>query len=581
MRINLHPTAGNPVASSIAAPWLTNPCMFNTRPRVLSVALIVFIASAVSAQTRIAQISDIHLGNVAAPTARARLVAIVESINEKPPDAVIVTGDIGEDPIERADARQVLSAITVPVHYIPGNHDTTGADIAAYRAVFGPDYYKLELNNLTIFALDSQLIGNFSDPRSDVPLPMDPIAQAEGEIMLQWLSQQTVSPAAPIAIVMQHVPVVLSPALPRTRPYWVISEPFRSRELQEFERLGVRHVLAGHWHIRDRFDFPQGTITQHVAPSVAMPLFGSLPGYSLHTISATAGVQTEYVMPTSDVALKMTSPRAVGSGDKVTYAIDVTNKGPKDASGVVLTATLPGGQTLVSASATQGSCTGSNPLICNIGIVPVAAHVSVDVVIQTHSPGTITNSVALSANQYDSDESNNQVTANTAVENRDFLLQVSPSSAVVKAGGSASYTVTAIPSAAGFHENIVLSCSGLLPPATCSFAPAQFVPGTQQVNSVLTVSGAMPAMMASGTAPTSWWPLSAAALAFAVALGRGDGKRRARRLLAGAIFLLVLGCGGGSDNARRELPPTTMTITITGSAASVQRSTTTTLIVQP
>src|SRR6266850_1058214 len=69
------------------------------------------------------------------------------------------------------------------------------------------------------------------------------------------------------------------------------------------------------------------------------------------------------------------------------------------------------------------------------------------------------------------------------------------------------------------------------------------------------------------------WPLSAAALGFAVAVVGRQRRKRPRHLLIGSTFFL-LGCGGGRDNAKRELPPTSLTITITGSAASDQRSAT-------
>src|SRR5690242_19766641 len=50
---------------------------------------------------------------------------------------------------------------------------------------------------------------------------------------------------------------------------------------------------------------------------------------------------TTTVTPAADVAVTMSAPTSVSVGQSLTYTINVTNNGPSDASGVVLTDTLP------------------------------------------------------------------------------------------------------------------------------------------------------------------------------------------------------------------------------------------------
>src|SRR5207253_3759737 len=71
----------------------------------------------------IAQISDTHLGLARAPDAADNLRKVVNMVNQRHPDAVLVTGDIGETPEACAEARGILQDLQAKsVFYIPGNH---------------------------------------------------------------------------------------------------------------------------------------------------------------------------------------------------------------------------------------------------------------------------------------------------------------------------------------------------------------------------------------------------------------------------------------------------------------------------
>src|SRR5438874_12633080 len=112
-------------------------------------------------QVSIVQISDTHLGDHHAPHAAENLKQAVKMINDRHADAVILSGDIGENPQAWDEARSILKKLDAPLYYLPGNHDVHSQDVDRYRRAFGKDYYEFQVKNITFVAIDSQLLGNY------------------------------------------------------------------------------------------------------------------------------------------------------------------------------------------------------------------------------------------------------------------------------------------------------------------------------------------------------------------------------------------------------------------------------------
>lgn len=284
--------------------------------------LMAAFTSPGNAQVTIAQISDTHLGESQAPHAAENLRRAVEMVNARHPDAVVLSGDIGENPQEWQRARNILKNLRAPLYYVPGNHDVHSRDVGRYRRVFGPDYYRFQVKDVTFLVIDSQLLGDFDQFEARSPQPLPPETEAESETMLFWLSRQAQGRNADdhghrhwwsggndrpdrardddarrgnIVIAIQHIPAFRAGDLPPDpKPYWVINEPYRSREMALLHQLGVRHMLVGHWHVGTVFE--RDGITWHVAPSTGrlLPWSGQL-GFAMHTISHDGDVRTEFV----------------------------------------------------------------------------------------------------------------------------------------------------------------------------------------------------------------------------------------------------------------------------------------------
>ena len=88
-------------------------------------------------------------------------------------------------------------------------------------------------------------------------------------------------------------------------------------------------------------------------------------------------------------------PDPVRVGQPVTYTITV--QAVSADTGVVLTDMPPAGTTFVSASASQGTCSGAAPVICSLGALGTSSRATVTVVVVARATGKITNTATVSS----------------------------------------------------------------------------------------------------------------------------------------------------------------------------------------
>src|SRR5215469_7822727 len=227
----------------------------NHRLLLLAAACLLSLPSVCAAQVTIAQLSDTHIGDKHAPNAVDNLKQAVEMINARRPDAVILSGDIGENPEAWDKARSILKKLKAPLHYAPGNHDVHSNDPERYRQVFGKDYYSFDVKGITFVVINTQLLGNFDVYDAKKPMPVPPEMEDESERMMTWLESLRDSRQAAtgddersdrddrkrgrVIIGVQHIPAFRDDNFPPdTKPYWVISDPYRSREMKVLHDLG-------------------------------------------------------------------------------------------------------------------------------------------------------------------------------------------------------------------------------------------------------------------------------------------------------------------------------------------------------
>jgi len=144
----------------------------------------------------------------------------------------------------------------------------------------------------------------------------------------------------------------------------------------------------------------------------------------------------------ADLSLSIAdSPDPISCSDSLTYSITVNNSGPNSAEGVIVSDELPSEVTFVSATSTQGTCSGSSTVTCAVGTLASSASVTITIVVTPAAGGTIVNTAGVGLNTTDPSLDNNSSTASTSITG----YSISPTSAFFTASGADGYVnITAL-----------------------------------------------------------------------------------------------------------------------------------------
>lgn len=126
---------------------------------------------------------------------------------------------------------------------------------------------------------------------------------------------------------------------------------------------------------------------------------------------------TFFIEKSADLMVTQTTNKStVYVGENLTYTIVVTNNGPSNATGVVLTSILPIEVTFVSIVVNQGTYEHTGNLItCNLGDITRGSSTIITITIVSNMPGVIKNFTRVSGKEYDPDISNNIFTETSTV----------------------------------------------------------------------------------------------------------------------------------------------------------------------
>ena len=109
------------------------------------------------------------------------------------------------------------------------------------------------------------------------------------------------------------------------------------------------------------------------------------------------GTITNDDAPLTDLAITKTAPAAALIGVPFDFTINVTNNGPDDSTGSTVTDVLPGSLTFVSATPSQGSCSGTTTVTCNLGPLASGATATITLTVTATATGPATNTATVTA----------------------------------------------------------------------------------------------------------------------------------------------------------------------------------------
>jgi uncharacterized repeat protein (TIGR01451 family) len=158
-----------------------------------------------------------------------------------------------------------------------------------------------------------------------------------------------------------------------------------------------------------------------------------------YTFSYVAGTLT--VTP-GDADLSVTqvdSADPVRWGTAVTYTLTVRNLGPGDATGVVVSETLAGPGTVLSATGPAGSCAvTASGATCPVGSLGTGATETVTVTVRADGPGTITASAHVDGDQRDPIKTNDEAVETTSVDRHATALAYTGANVPIATGTPAT-----------------------------------------------------------------------------------------------------------------------------------------------
>ncbi len=216
----------------------------------------------------LAQLSDTHLSG-SRPYFQLNFDIVIESLVEKKPELIVVTGDLAlngaDDPDDLRFVRRQLDRLPAPWLALPGNHDIGLVPFEGgvnqpfnehrrdtYLGHFDDDRFATDFAGWRVIGLNSQLLGS---------------GLAAEEEQYEWLTHELAAGGDKSAIFL-HYPIFTTTPDDTAMSHAAVVPEARRRLMSIIEAAGTTKLIAsGHLHRERRFDI--GGIVYQWAPATA------------------------------------------------------------------------------------------------------------------------------------------------------------------------------------------------------------------------------------------------------------------------------------------------------------------------
>jgi 3',5'-cyclic AMP phosphodiesterase CpdA len=197
------------------------------------------------------QMSDPQFGmytaNAGFAQESANLEFAIATANRLHPAFVVISGDLVNKSGDKAQIEEYLRIThqldpDIPLYAVAGNHDVgnvpTPESLAAYRKVFGKDYYSFRSGAMEGIVLNSSIIQHPEKVREE---------ETQQRKWLERELKKAVAEHIRWVVVFQHIPWFLHNG-DESDQYFNIPHEARNRYLKILKESGVQYDFAGHLH---------------------------------------------------------------------------------------------------------------------------------------------------------------------------------------------------------------------------------------------------------------------------------------------------------------------------------------------
>jgi len=214
---------------------------------------------------------------------------------------VVITGDLvnlNGDAAQIAEFKRISAKLnpSITLYNVPGNHDVgntpTAADITAYRAAFGKDYYSFTEGSVFGIVLNSLYLHSPQNVMQE--------AKEQEQWLMNTLEEAKAKHYKHIFVFLHH-PFFLKTET-EADEYFNIPTVTRNRYLQLFKSSGVHYIFAGHYH-RNSLGQSPGLEMVTTGP-VGKPLGVDSSGFRIVTVSNRSVHHRYYSLDSIPVSVK-------------------------------------------------------------------------------------------------------------------------------------------------------------------------------------------------------------------------------------------------------------------------------------